>query len=493
MEVQRARNALEATALADALRQSGKYDWFRGQKNNWPLRSSYARLDKGKQTGANPENETNEKLKRFHSWICSTPGLEDIRSHRDAIWAVAQHYGLPTNYIDFTIEPRIATFFATDAKTDTEDACILCLSRADLKDFWSRMPSKYPPPEFIDLDVSNLWRLQAQKGRFLFCPYSDFENIYDLDRILFRHDGSFPLVTRGEMYPSRKSQLEILLDQYFDNERRIVTNKAFASMPFNWVNVGGGEAKCSPEMLRKGRLPPVHPTWSEKNLRDWRRLKNEPLARALSETRFTCSLHASEDVQSVVNRVSGFVLKQITATKGCRDRLVRWSFPVDELSSKVDNGESLDVGWLVQLLWDGLRNLPYSDADIADGIGVLAALITCVLRGKTAHSAICSECLGDAIEVDIGAQDGSGARAYVSKKELRRAVRHDIRNCLADPDDSASLSLLLQAMWTPSHLFDFNALAKIWARQIAPTQVLIYKNDNVVFYSPARIDAFGLP
>jgi hypothetical protein len=55
----------------------------------------------------------------------------------------------------------------------------------------------------------------------------------------------------------------------------------------------------------------------------------------------------------------------------------------------------------------------------------------------------------------------------------------------------SSLTLVLQTAWTPSLAFDFTRLAPLFAREIAPYQVLA--RQMAVFYSPARFDTLGLP
>ena len=65
----------------------------------------------------------------------------------DAICAVAQHYGIPTNCIDFTTSAEVAGFFAADnanARPLSDESCILCLNTRDLKRFWRNMPPKGP-------------------------------------------------------------------------------------------------------------------------------------------------------------------------------------------------------------------------------------------------------------------------------------------------------------------------------------------------------------
>ena len=95
-DIHRVADVHEAVALASTFKRDGRYDWFRGQLQNWPLRSSIARLAQGEQ------EEGREKLGRFSHWAKTTPGLESLGTNIATFWAVAQHYGLPTNYIDFT-------------------------------------------------------------------------------------------------------------------------------------------------------------------------------------------------------------------------------------------------------------------------------------------------------------------------------------------------------------------------------------------------------
>ncbi len=135
----------EAIKLAQKLKQNGNYDWFRGQIKTWPLKPSFLRLDQEKRS------EALEKLRRFESWIRNTAGLESLTANTDSMVAVAQHYGLPTNFIDFTTSPEIAGFFASCGEQTEEDqlSCILCLNTKDLMEFWKILPSKYPLPELL--------------------------------------------------------------------------------------------------------------------------------------------------------------------------------------------------------------------------------------------------------------------------------------------------------------------------------------------------------
>ena len=67
-------------------------------------------------------------------------------------------------------------------------------------------------------DVNNLWRLQAQRGVFLFCNFN-YDMDFPLDKIIFPYTGYPSYPTRKIVYPSDKSALELLLDQYVDIKR----------------------------------------------------------------------------------------------------------------------------------------------------------------------------------------------------------------------------------------------------------------------------------
>jgi hypothetical protein len=227
-----ATDVREAIRIAESFRAQGAYDWFRGQRADWPLKSSFARLR------SHEEDSALERAERFIAWAQETPGLEELVKDVDATCAVGQHYGIATNYIDFTTSPEVAGFFATDnpsGRTASGNGCILCLNTSDLKAFWKRLPADWPAPEFIEVKVPSLWRLAAQDGWFLFCGAENFEDIYDLDRIIFPHSEIDSILPRERVYPTSKSGLEVLLDQFFMGERLAAGTQRVDQMPWKRI------------------------------------------------------------------------------------------------------------------------------------------------------------------------------------------------------------------------------------------------------------------
>lgn len=486
-------NVDEAVELANDLKEKSGYDLFRGQVKNWPLKSSF-----GRQIDKNKRDEALEKMARFEWWVKRTKGLEELANRPDDIIAVAQHYGIPTNFVDFTTNPLVAGFFASFERIEEEniESCLLCLNSQDLMNFWKNMPSKYPVPEILKLSVQNLWRLEAQHGVFLFCPYSNFEHIYDLDRIYFPYTGQISSVKEDEIFPKRKSQLEILLDQYFMNEL-MIENEKNIPVGITVHTIPEIKEKCSKELLLNGTAPPKLNSWNDSHIESWLVQSNEKYLNALGDETWEMTLDFNKDIGSIKNETFDYLTMQFRNNPNVRDRLLNWSItvigeqPRDPIKNRVES--------YTKRLWDGLRKLPYDDEDIAKGLANCFMLASYLLKqGRVMQvdwAKVTSECFGKTIEIEFGSDDGSYSRSFASKSNLLAAVRDDIYEYL-DPKWKPQLENniigLLQAIWSPSMLFDFDKLAKLFAHEIVPVQVILRSEGVALFFSPARLDSFGL-
>lgn len=486
----------EAVALAETFQREGTHDWFRGQVSNWPLASTFGRLR------ANRRAAATERIVQFERWVRMTPGLESLAANIDSMAAVAQHYGLKTNFIDFTTEPRVAGFFASNGKPKKGmESCIICLNTSDLKDFWKIMPSHYPPPEFLSLDVPNLWRLEAQHGTFLFCPYGNFEYIYDLDRIVFPYTGPISSPTPEEMYP-RKSSLEILLDQFFmtvilsEGARRLESMK----VPFKVHHIEPTDYDT--EAIKIGGIP-AHDSWASSNLEPWLKQESEKLSATATSEKWTLRITHEVTPELLHQMIHRTVVEGFVATPNARKKLVRWMIETD---FPVPRSQTESLSRALQWLWDGLRLMPYENEDVSKGIANCVTLWFSRLRVDSQSrepwlDAACAS-VGESIQVEFGANDGSYSRAYVSKQDLLGAVRQDIEFYFAEQfrrSLTGNMIGLLQVVPAADRLFNFHKLARLFAQQIAPSQVLVrFAGDakrptNPVFFSPARLRVIGLP
>jgi len=482
----------EAVRAANQLKSTGRSYWFRGQAKDWPIRSSLVRVK--------PEDRqlALQKVARYEAWVKRTPGLENLAANTDATIAVGQHYGLPTNFVDFTTQPEIAGFFASEraCSDTTEDlACIICLDVEDLKEFWQPLAGRYPSPEFLEMTVPDLWRLEAQHGCFLFCPFDNVEHLYDFDRILFPNTHPLRGMRREDIYPEHKSHLEVLLDQYFMNERMIGFELAGGLEGVKKVVLEAPAGRCEPDVFPKGL--PEHSSWSDAALRPWLQLRPETFANARTAMHFRIRLPDARNTTYVVEKVTEQLLHDLLKLPGIRSKLVGWEV-------QVMGDYHLPQDFPAQLaprlarLWDGLRRLPYGDEDLCHGFGLCVALAVALggdfRNPESQHwERAAQKCMAEAVELEFGAEDGSYSRGYASSAGLAAAIRSDILDFVADTwkDQLAgNVRGILQTVWDPKKALDFRLLTPLFAREIAPYQVLA--RDTAVFYSPARLVSLGL-
>jgi hypothetical protein len=133
---------------------------FRGQRRDWPLKSSLFRL--------NNDLERQTKWKEtvaFCEWMLNNSRLTSFNASEDTLALIAQHYGFPTDLIDFTTDVLIAGYFATQGEIvsgETGLVYVLSVSHLDL------LARKYGMPTAIYAPVlpqmGGVWRIENQKG-----------------------------------------------------------------------------------------------------------------------------------------------------------------------------------------------------------------------------------------------------------------------------------------------------------------------------------------
>jgi hypothetical protein len=483
----------EAVERANQLRRSGRTWWFRGQVKDWPLRSSFVRMK--------PEERqlALERLARYEAWFKQTPGLENLAANVDSAIAVAQHYGMPTNFVDFTTEPEIAGFFASEkvnSDTAKDMACIICLDVEDLKEFWQPLAKRILPPEFLEMEVPDLWRLEAQHGRFLFCPYENIEHLYDFDRILYPNTHPVQGLRREDVYPDRKSHLEALLDQFFMTEQMLAFERD--SKLDNWaIHVIEAPAdKCDPDVFPKGL--PQHSSWSEATVRPWLELYAEDFYKVRTSVSFRIQVAYPRNLTEIAIEVAKQLLPDLFDLPRIRSKLVAWDLQIMG-DHDLPQDFSSRIAPRLARLWDGLRRLPHSNEDLSVGLGLCLALGIALggdfETGDSWHwERAVEQCLAEPVELEFGAEDGSYSKGYAAAASLRTAIRTDILSHVSDDwKDQLSRNVrgMLQTSWNPKKTFDFPLLTPLFAREIAPYKVLA--RDAAIFYSPARLMSLGLP
>ena len=158
--------------VVNKFREKPVYYW-RGQSQDWPLVSSFDRGYKGRSR----DETLQEVLKTFRGELGDTgrdATGQELRTR--TVWAIGQHYGLPTPLLDWTDDPYIAAYFAFrkaiagDSRA-VDERVVYALNRALTR--LIHKPSRFRFVEYVDpeLELNDRNRLQnerleRQKGRF---------------------------------------------------------------------------------------------------------------------------------------------------------------------------------------------------------------------------------------------------------------------------------------------------------------------------------------
>lgn len=503
---QRVSSLKTALALAEQLKASGKANLFRGQTRTWPMLSSFVRKDPRQQQAAI------ERFCLFHRWMQSIPALEKIAQDEDKVLAVGQHYGLATNLVDFSTEPKVAAFFAAHdppPPSDEEDvSCIIYLDYNELKELCESVKivrPDMPEPRLITLDIPELWRIQSQRGVFLDYPFDiGFErHTFGFDRIVFptERDPSIlaSLIPLQNIYPTQKNDLEILLDQFFMLEKLSNgTNALYEIAQEGNIIIqhqdpvpDGIEAEC----FGNAGLPP-HESWQPSRLADWLRPPSEdwrPISAAPSASiRYPGAGNSRENIK-ILQKTT---LELLTRDQGLRSGPIKWVFS----GLPTDSPRTVRA---MELVWDGLRRWPYDTNEIAQALATTIEYGELVAQNPNAciytelAKTLATQCLGEVLEVEIGNEDGSYTRGYANKELLRQAVRDDFLAFVNDRwrPQIKDIRHILQIASNPRRALVFDRLRLLFSTQIVPTQVVLRDESSgkARLYNPARATSFGLP
>lgn len=478
----------EAIQVANHLRDANVFDLFRGQLNaDWPCTSSLERKNDAERARART------LFNDLHEFATTHPEMQVYLENEVALWAIAQHYGIPTRFIDFSTNPTKAAFFCADTNTPVESgttSALYCLNSVKFKEFWAQMkpflktadPSIIPrPPEIIHIDVSNLWRLQAQEGCFLWNPIDRMEERWwHFDRILFPYGGGHSVLPRrDEIYPENQSPLEHLLTEFFMNQKMSNGAKTiFDQFGESSVNIKPPEGYY--DGLTWSPKPLPHGTdWT--NLDDW----------------------IPDLIEHVEDTLPGWTIEFASKELGEFSSALESAFNESEISQHRSQGVTIDLqsnarqltrlARLIQRLWNGMRRLPYTNSEIEECVRNTVRLY---LRSSRPPN--------KSWYVEFGkGEHGTGAysRAHVSGDNLAEAFSDSFKRIAleAHPRLEGNLGSLIQLSCRPSQRFSFEGLRKLMVLEIIPSQLVERSGYSVeeeltiwLSFSPAELKIFGL-
>ncbi len=454
----------EAIALGERFKARGRYRYFRGQRDaNWKVQSSLARHD---EDGRKREIE---KFSAFYGWVKDSPELVPYLSDDDMIIATAQHHGIcATNFIDFTTEPAVAAWFATDGAIPGDNGAILMVDE-EAEGLLTALTKSVA--HFLHPDVANLWRLQAQHGLFLETR-TDIERIWPLDRIVFRQIGGSPRIERRRIYPDRRSHLEQMIDQHLVLKAREEKMREFLeNTPFYQLNMGAVPDLTPPDLAATEFPEKLQRSPDER----WQLLDIESDPPILSQ----------EALEG-----GGELLEQVVQA-----RRVSLDLAVIEPDPLRRNGT---IQPIFDLLWSGMRPLPYDVSQLAHALSALVRFNRVfgdfpLSSGRSPMDGA-PELLHDPIEIEMGIVGGGSTRAGVTASRLRLALTAPARELLGlsgESDGKAILDALHPYYGKTLRFFDKQALVELFADEVVPWQVATRRNP--VAFWPEHVASLGRP
>lgn len=459
-------NIDEAVALAERFKAAGSYRYFRGQRDStWSVQSSFARLDEARR------QEEIRKFEQFYQWVKESVELLPYLQDDDGIIATAQHHGIAaTTFIDFSSEPEVAGWFATDGAVVGDHGAIFMINPDEVSAIFEAMTKRGIALRFLHPDVANLWRLQAQHGLFLEA-HTDVERIWPLDRIVFPQTGRPPKIERRRIYPDRQSQLEQMIDQHLTLKKR---QEAFRSL-IETGNIAFVEIGEAPDLLPPDLETPGLP---------------EDFARTPDERWAAMDLDSPPPRLAVEEAQACPALEHLIQTRRASTDLILIDPDLPRrngtLQAKIDR------------LWSGMRPHPYDAGQVASAIRSLVRFDRIFgdfpLDAGTSPEEAAPQLLEDPFEIEMGIAGGGATRACISAARLWSALTPAARELLgfpAMPTGGKLMGALGRYYGKTLPLYEPTALIDLFADEIVPWQVVTRRNP--VVYWPKHITSLGLP
>lgn len=459
----------EAIRICHELIREKGVSLFRGQSRDWPtMQPSLFR-----KTGKEYEKAI-VAFEKFHEWANAVPQMGVYATSKDAITAIAQHYGIPTTFLDITRSPEVAALFSMSEPGTANDGgkgVIYCYRRSSLKEL--------PGARLVEIDVANLWRLQAQEGLFLELSSQTTASALREHAIRIHYPISeLSSEDRVRLYPVRKSALESVLDQWFYRSEVERLTDGFGQGTRTILT----KRHSYPGAFFRRMIPNLSPEWFGLHA-GWFIPDAEPES-VLRSSRTVCIQIPKE--------------MEFADAVSCSRDAVSDSILADDLSSEIltfeINGDDIErevlnsCSKIINRVWDGIRVLPYTAEEKTSCIALSAtALVMRVRWGDDLNKSL-ETYLGETELVEIAPVGGHIEAGLVNKKALDDAFDPECQSVLSSyfrrlfqSDKKEFMNYVVE----PWAIFDFDRFKSLFVEQFIPSAVDAYWKEDLSLYDGA--------
>jgi hypothetical protein len=230
-------------------------------------------------------------------------------------------------------------------------------------------------------------------------------------------------------------------------------------------------------------------SWGPEALRPWQTDPQEDYHQTVGPT-LKLKLKSRASTEEIKKLVSFGVKQILRSDPAIRSKTVNWVFT--ELPESLSQEE---LNGMLRPVWNGMRRLPYTDGEIADAFGSVAALLM-IRSGRLVSlegQMMFSECFGECMHVGFSYQDKSGSVGFATRESLRRSLRPGLIELLTPEfkERANDVRELFLMIYNPKLMFEFDEFKGMFAREVIPAQVVLQR--SLILFNPARLMIFGIP
>ena len=385
--------------------------------------------------------------------------------------AIAQHYGVATPLLDLTRNPEVAIFFAQEGASD--EAVIYCFPRAEIQGVANLT--------LVEIDVANLWRLEAQEGIFLRYagPRALKKVEQHISKIYFPPSKNSARI-HGKVYPARKSGLEVAIDEWlYRNTIETTMNELSQDI----AHVAKIARHSYPGLFRWRQPPDVEAGWRAAEA--WVMPQVESVEAATGKLQATIRYVDFVSPQAAIESVRVQIAEPIRQahTAGL---FLEFKIEVDGLSVKTKRA----ISRLLHRAWDGLRSFPYLISEITQSLCLSASLV--IVRSLSgARQRDWGKLLwGETQLVELAPFGGHISAGEVSKVDLLTAINTgQFEHMVGYFRDRFSARPFEAFLYLTDHLLllRFEQFRKLFCEQYIPTALDSFWDQDLE-YSGGKLD-----